>query len=303
MTTDKITLIGIGVTLLIGILNFLYSITNNKKTRFINTITSSRIKWIGDLRNNISNYIAIIPFNESGYIELFPKKKDFIEKLSRSKIIIDLMLNDQDDFDKKLITDLNNINEKVMEIIKCMDLLKFNDLEDYHEYDSRMVHEVKVRMIDELHMDTISIFKEEYLSRNLKSDDESGDIEAKEIMCEMEYRGLGIKKDIYLVCISEISKDVNGDIKGLADNSKKLLKTEWDRVKVESEVGKYDTNNEEWNIKVGFSKLNKILKVVFTIMFAITMITILCHWQVILEKFWQMCSLFLRIIICRWFYF
>ena len=65
-TKDKILTVGIvaglagvGVTLLVGLANLFYSITNNRRTTFINTIANERIKWINKLRENISKLIAI----------------------------------------------------------------------------------------------------------------------------------------------------------------------------------------------------------------------------------------------------
>lgn len=42
-----------------AIANLWYSITNNRKTRFINTVTASRIDWINSLRDKVSSYISV----------------------------------------------------------------------------------------------------------------------------------------------------------------------------------------------------------------------------------------------------
>lgn len=59
MSQGTITLIGIVATLIVAVANFLYSYSNNKKTRFINTVTTSRIDWINSLRDKVSAYISV----------------------------------------------------------------------------------------------------------------------------------------------------------------------------------------------------------------------------------------------------
>ena len=59
MDTGMVTLIGIALTFLVAVLNLIYSITNNKKTRYVNTVTTSRMKWIDSLRDKVSAFIAV----------------------------------------------------------------------------------------------------------------------------------------------------------------------------------------------------------------------------------------------------
>ena len=55
---DLIAIAGIGVTLVVSCANLLYSIWNNKRTIFVNTVTTSRLKWIDSLREEVSEFIA-----------------------------------------------------------------------------------------------------------------------------------------------------------------------------------------------------------------------------------------------------
>jgi|SRR5579864_451538 len=57
--TNTITAVGIVLTFGVAAANLFYSIINNKKTRFINTVTTSRIQWINSLRDKVSAYIAV----------------------------------------------------------------------------------------------------------------------------------------------------------------------------------------------------------------------------------------------------
>lgn len=58
-TKDWIAIAGIAITFLVSLANFLYSIYTNKRTSFVNTVTSSRLKWIDSLRDKVSEYIAV----------------------------------------------------------------------------------------------------------------------------------------------------------------------------------------------------------------------------------------------------
>ena len=56
---DIIAIAGIGVTLAVCILNFVYSLWSNKRASFVNTVTTSRLRWIDSLRDKVSEFIAV----------------------------------------------------------------------------------------------------------------------------------------------------------------------------------------------------------------------------------------------------
>ena len=58
-TKDIVTLIGIIFTFIVGATGLAISIRNSRRTIFINSITSSRIKYIQDIRNGISEYCGL----------------------------------------------------------------------------------------------------------------------------------------------------------------------------------------------------------------------------------------------------
>src|ERR1035437_5675025 len=58
-TSNQTALIGIAVTLLVSVANLLYSLWSNKRTSFVNTVTTSRLKWIDSLRDKMSEFIAV----------------------------------------------------------------------------------------------------------------------------------------------------------------------------------------------------------------------------------------------------
>lgn len=56
---DLIALAGIIVTLVVSSANLIYSLWSNKRTSFVNTVTTSRLKWIDSLRDKVSEFIAV----------------------------------------------------------------------------------------------------------------------------------------------------------------------------------------------------------------------------------------------------
>ena len=56
---DYISIAGILVTLLVSSATLAYSLWSNKRTFFVNTVTSSRLKWIDSLRDKVSEFIAV----------------------------------------------------------------------------------------------------------------------------------------------------------------------------------------------------------------------------------------------------
>jgi hypothetical protein len=56
---DKIALLAIFATFVVALINLIYTIVNNKKTAFVNTVTASRLKWIDSLRDKVSSFISV----------------------------------------------------------------------------------------------------------------------------------------------------------------------------------------------------------------------------------------------------
>lgn len=56
---DKISLLAIAATFVVALINLIYMILNNRKTAFVNTVTTSRLKWIDSLRDKVSAFISV----------------------------------------------------------------------------------------------------------------------------------------------------------------------------------------------------------------------------------------------------
>jgi hypothetical protein len=56
---DKIALFGIAATFFVALSNLIYSVFNNRRTAYVNTVTASRLKWIDSLRDKVAAFIAV----------------------------------------------------------------------------------------------------------------------------------------------------------------------------------------------------------------------------------------------------
>jgi len=56
---DKIALFGIVATFLVALSNLIYSVFNNRRAAYVNTVTVSRLKWIDSLRDKVAAFIAV----------------------------------------------------------------------------------------------------------------------------------------------------------------------------------------------------------------------------------------------------
>lgn len=105
---DIITLIGIGITFIASIMSLMIGIRNSRKTIFINSVTASRIKWMDTFRNNISEFCGLTYHFTLTALEDTEKQK-VTEKLDTLRFLIRLQLNRNDNFDKIIISKIDNI--------------------------------------------------------------------------------------------------------------------------------------------------------------------------------------------------
>jgi hypothetical protein len=91
---DIILIAGVAVTLLLGIGNLIYNVLLSRRTAFINTVTSERVKWIGSVRENLSRFVGL---NHHWFVlhqDLEEEKKDEItQELRILRYKIRLQLN------------------------------------------------------------------------------------------------------------------------------------------------------------------------------------------------------------------
>ena len=100
---DVISVAGIGVTLAVSTATLIYSIWNGKQTSFVNTVTSSRLKWIDSLRDKVSEFIAVT--SRLADIKHVCEDKDLTALLRERDALLHqivLHLNPNDEEDQKI---------------------------------------------------------------------------------------------------------------------------------------------------------------------------------------------------------
>jgi hypothetical protein len=58
-SNDLIAVTGIALTFFVSVANLIYSLRNNRRTTFVNTVTTSRLKWINSVRDAVSDFIGV----------------------------------------------------------------------------------------------------------------------------------------------------------------------------------------------------------------------------------------------------
>ncbi len=125
---DLITLVGILVSLIIGLVSIYIGFKNSKKTIFINSVTASRVRWIDTIRNTIAEFcsLASLITLDSGKVQ-----DEKLYRLHQLMFLIKLQLNREDDFDSKIISIVKSIYDEIytdnqnqyMDIISKIDKL------------------------------------------------------------------------------------------------------------------------------------------------------------------------------------
>jgi len=97
---DLATLVAL-ITALTALLTGIYSIIHSRRTTYINAVTTARLKYIENLRNYVSEFCGLVLANINS-IELN-------EKIDRLRFTIKLHLNRKNDFDIKVLEQLDKI--------------------------------------------------------------------------------------------------------------------------------------------------------------------------------------------------
>jgi hypothetical protein len=102
--TEIVTFIGIAVTFVVGVANLIVTLRNVRKTTFINSITSSRIRYIQDLRVSISKLCSLsISYKDRISKVSYQKHFELQKEAYKLKYLIRLYLNPSDKYwDEKI---------------------------------------------------------------------------------------------------------------------------------------------------------------------------------------------------------
>jgi len=125
---EAIYILGIFVTFLLGLWNLINNYRNSRRTSFINTVTSERVKWIEKLRQNISDFCGLTYTWSLSKLKDAPEELDYVTKIDKLRYLIRLQLNPQGIHDRtieKLIAEIPDLthSSKIDTLKKSLDEL------------------------------------------------------------------------------------------------------------------------------------------------------------------------------------
>ncbi|NEZ40285.1 hypothetical protein [Paenibacillus alvei] len=224
--SEWLTLITVAATLIVGIINLYSSLRTNKRTTYVNAVTSERVKWIGQLRELISEYLMLTAYYEEKPFLKGEEQKSFFERLTFLKYRIKLHLNQNGEQDKKINDLVERINNKIFDIYEARDLLdipmedRIEALGDDFPRTRMKLKKILVEMMPD----------EKILVSDLNESEKLKKLAYKAISAindELCYE-FGYAGREQLVSYTEDLVQLTGE----------YLKKEWDRVKNEAEDGK-----------------------------------------------------------------
>jgi hypothetical protein len=100
---------GIVVTLILGIWNAISNYRSSRRTNFINTVTSQRIKWIEQLRQDISAFSGLVHTWVFSGLQGKPQEYEVLKEVDRLRHVIRLRLNPTGGHDSRIEALLDEI--------------------------------------------------------------------------------------------------------------------------------------------------------------------------------------------------
>ncbi|MGH1257162.1 MULTISPECIES: hypothetical protein [Bacillus] len=113
---DQLTLVGLVTTFTVSSVTLWNTRRISKKTGFLNSITKERVESMGELKEQMAKYLSLI---QKFPLEIFKDEKEraeFIRAIEYRKNKIDFQLNDDREFEKEIIGNLE-ITNLVMKLL------------------------------------------------------------------------------------------------------------------------------------------------------------------------------------------
>ncbi|WP_343009705.1 hypothetical protein [Clostridium celatum] len=240
---------------LVAIGGYILTSRNNTKLSFINTATASRIKWMSEVRELLSDFITFLPqYNPFVLGKIKNDEFDFtndyfnLNKLIKIKTKLELLLgskekecnreSNEDDRDLKV---LNSVKE-AFDIVN-----KLNIFFTMYLCNSQNENENLATELDEDFCEKIL----ENLEYRFFQGNKFKDNREKLIYFLSSTKGSNEEflKHVYIVNINSsikdiINKELNSKVNEIVKNSQESLKFEWERVKKESKKGDLKKRNK-----------------------------------------------------------
>lgn len=107
---------GLLVTLVLGLSNLISIRRSSQKSEYIRTITTERIKWIGELRKNMSAYVGKLHNWRMSMSADEPKVERLLEELDVLAFLIRLQLNPREQPDSDIEKHLSRVRMHTSDI-------------------------------------------------------------------------------------------------------------------------------------------------------------------------------------------
>lgn len=121
---DIVLAAGVVVTLVLGIWNALANFRSGQRTMFVNTVTSQRIKWIEQLRQDISAFSGLVYHWAMTDLTDSKEEQQIVKEIDRLNHVIRLRLNPAGAHDKAIETLLAEIPKHTADGEKIKGLLE-----------------------------------------------------------------------------------------------------------------------------------------------------------------------------------
>ncbi|MEH6949730.1 hypothetical protein V7068_22345 [Bacillus sp. JJ634] len=221
------------ITALIGLSTLIYTMRNNRKTLFVNSITSERVKWMGQLKEYVAEFISLASFyNEKPILEDAKEKGEYLDKIVHAKAKINLHLNYRGDEDKKIMKLVDKMSENIMKTYDALALLKKSDKEKVAYVLEKNKEQLDKRIFSKMD----KIIEEDIKSQNHRDANSFNKI-ASDIIRESQNEEIEIFNDRFKKEFSQLKSELQNNSDILLQLTQKYLKEEWNRVKEEAEKG------------------------------------------------------------------
>lgn len=127
-TKDYVLVAGVGVTLFIGVWNLVQTYRTSRRTSFINTVTSQRIHWIEQLRQDVAAFCGLTHTWCMSDLEGKQNETEVLKELDRLRHVIRLRLNPNDTPDRRIAAMLKRVPELTHESKRAEMSLAIEDL-------------------------------------------------------------------------------------------------------------------------------------------------------------------------------
>jgi len=154
---DYFYAIGIIATAIVSVWNIVNHYKTNKKTSFINTVTSERVKWLDKLRKNISDFCGLTHTWTRSNVQGTPEELRILEEIDKLRYLIRLQLN------PKIVNGEPNADKQIEELIA--EIPNLTDISERNELDSAMNDLIIISQV---------LLKEEW--EKVKEESKKGDI-------------------------------------------------------------------------------------------------------------------------------